>query len=143
MARRNLLLLALCSIALIGACTKRRSAPTAPGVQPGATPATIEIHMVGTAFVPHDTTVSPGDTVLWVNTSALNHTSTSGACVPCASDGLWNSGTLMPADSFRVVFAAGVDVPGAIAHVDSTGFFPYYCIPHAFIPMDGSITVAP
>ncbi len=143
MTRKTIVVLSLCAVALIGACTKRRTPPTAPNPVPPGANSTVEIHMVGTTFVPHDTTVSAGDTVLWVNASGLNHTSTSGACVPCASDGLWNSGTVVPGDSFRVVFGPGIDVPGSIAHLDSTGFFPYYCIPHAFIPMDGSITVTP
>jgi plastocyanin len=129
----------LIGVALAGACTKRRNPPTAVVPPPGV-PSTALIRMIQTSFVPHDTTVSYGDTLLWVNASNPVHTTSSGPCMPCALDGLWDSGDMARGDSFRVVFGPGVDAPG-IVHVDSTGFFPYFCIPHQFIPMDGTITV--
>lgn len=137
---RGVALGGLCLVVFIG-CTKRRTPPTAV-TPPPAGPGTAVVRMVATSFVPHDTTVNYGDTLLWVNTGGF-HTTSSGACSPCVQDSLWDSGLMSPGDSFRVVFGPGTDVPGVIAHVDSTGHFPYYCIPHEFIPMDGSITVNP
>jgi len=101
---------------VIAACTKRREAPTAP--PPPA-----------------------WDTVLWNNSSAMFHTTTSGACAPCAEDGVWDSGLMAAGAKFRVVFGPGVDQPGLV-HVDSSGVFPYFCQPHQ-PNMAGSITVNP
>jgi plastocyanin len=133
--------LTLLALAVLFGCTKRRTPPTAVTPPPVGS-ATAVIRMVPNQFLPHDTTVSHGDTVLWVNMGGF-HTSTSGACTPCAEDSLWDSGLMSAGDSFRVVFGPGTDVPGEIVHIDASGHFPYFCVPHAFIPMDGSITVNP
>jgi plastocyanin len=137
---KNWLAVALIGVLVVAACTKRRTPPTAPA--PPATPGLATVWMLaGNVFVPRDTTISHGDTVLWVNASAMSHTTTSGACAPCVADGVWNSGTMSPGATFRVVFGPGTDQPGLV-HVDSTGAFPYYCIPHQ-PTMAGSITVMP
>jgi plastocyanin len=133
----------LAALTLVGACTKRRTPPTAPQ-DPGTpgTPALVTVRMLAVnRFVPEDTTVARGDTVLWVNHDTMGHTTTSGACAPCVASGLWNSGNMPPGASFRVVFGPGTNQPGLI-HVDSSGVFPYYCIPHQ-PGMAGSITVTP
>jgi len=69
------------------------------------------------------------------------HTTTSGACAPCAEDGVWDSGLMAAGAKFRVVFGPGADQPGLV-HVDSSGVFPYFCQPHQ-PNMAGSITVNP
>lgn len=85
-----------------------------------------QVDMVGLDFVPDSLNIQQGDTVLWVNQTTINHTTTSGTGgVP---DGLWDSG-LMPAnDSFAFVF-------------DTVGVFPYYCTPHWQLGMVGRIVV--
>ena len=86
-----------------------------------------QVDMVGLDFVPDSLNIMHGDTVLWVNQTTINHTTTSGTGgVP---DGLWDSG-LMPAnDSFAFAF-------------DTVGVFPYYCIPHWQLGMVGRIVVS-
>ncbi len=87
-----------------------------------------QVDMVGLAFVPDTLSVSEGDSVLWVNTSALVHTTTSGTGgVP---SGYWDSGLMAPNDSFAFYF-------------DSAGVFPYFCTPHWTLGMVGEITVEP
>lgn len=137
------LVVPLLAVLVVAACTKRREPPTAPGPPaPPATPRLVTVQMTAALrFVPRDTVVSPGDTVRWVNSSAMFHTTTSGMCPPCDPDGLWDSGLMGAGATFRVVFGPGVDQPGLV-HVDSTGAFPYFCQPHA-PDMAGSITVMP
>lgn len=65
-------------------------------------------------FSPSSVTVQPGDTVQWTWGSS-GHSSTSGT--PGAPNGIWNSGILNQGASFSHTF-------------NSTGSFPYYCIPH-------------
>lgn len=138
--KRLCLVLALPAVLLSAGCTKRREPPTAP--PPPAAPGRVTIRMTApNVFVPRDTTVAHGDTVLWINDGPMQHTTTSGPCPPCNGDGLWDSGLMPAGATFRVVFGPGTDGPG-IVHVDSTGFLPYFCIPHA-PGMSGSITVTP
>ncbi len=87
-----------------------------------------QVDMVGLAFVPDTLSINEGDSVLWVNTSALVHTTTSGTGgVP---NGYWDSGLMSPNDSFAF-------------HFDSAGSFPYFCIPHWTLGMVGLVTVSP
>ncbi len=90
--------------------------------------ATHQVNMVGVAYEPDTLNITEGDSVLWVNTSALTHTTTSG--VSGVPDGYWDSGLMPPNDSFTF-------------HFDSSGVFPYYCTPHWILGMIGLITVAP
>ncbi|UCG91530.1 MAG: T9SS type A sorting domain-containing protein [candidate division WOR-3 bacterium] len=90
--------------------------------------AMIQVDMVNFAFVPDSLTVNQGDTVLWINQSAIVHTTTSG--VNGIPDGYWNSGNMSPGDSFAFAF-------------DSVGAFLYFCIPHWPLGMVGMITVNP
>jgi plastocyanin len=112
--------------------------PTAP--PPPTGPGTTTIQMTGASnFTPANVTVSAGDTVRWVNSSGLTHTTTSGMC--CTGNGTWNSGNMGNGAQFRVVFGPGTNGPG-IVHVDATGSFPYFCIPHGAM-MTGTVTVNP
>ena len=94
-----------------------------PTLMPGMTH---EVTMVGLTFVPDTLIISEGDSVLWINTSAIFHTTTSG--VSGVPNGYWNSGSMASNDSFSF-------------HFDSTGVFPYYCTPHWTLGMVGQITV--
>ena len=90
---------------------------------------THQVDMVNFAFVPDTLTITQGDSVLWINQSALSfHTTTSGDTgVP---NGIWDSGLMAPGDSFTFHFA----------NVDN---YSYYCTPHRLLGMIGLIVVAP
>ncbi|MDH3196954.1 MAG: plastocyanin/azurin family copper-binding protein [Candidatus Krumholzibacteria bacterium] len=81
-------------------------------------------------FVPDSLAIAPGDTVVWVNEGFLIHTSTSGSACGPNGDGAWDSGNLLPGDSFAHVFP-------------TSGDFPYYCIPHCLLGMTGHVAVGP
>ena len=61
-------------------------------------------------FEPDQLTVAPGTTVTWVNDGEQPHTST-------ADDGMWDSGTLQPGESFSFTF-------------DDPGDYSYFCEIH-------------
>jgi plastocyanin len=84
------------------------------------------ISMVNYKFEPSSIQINPGDTVVWINTSDMTHTSTSG--LNCTSDGNWNSGNVEPGKQFTHVFL-------------TQGDFSYYCIPHCFSNMTGTVHV--
>lgn len=83
------------------------------------------------------TTVHVGDTVKWVFTSAMQHTTTSGTCTTggyygediCTPDGRWDSGTMVSPGTFSHKFTA-------------TGTFKYYCDVHKSA-MVGTVQVQP
>jgi plastocyanin len=79
-------------------------------------------------FVPANITVSPGDRIRWVRTAG-NHTVTSGA--GCAADGLFDGPLTLASPEFSWV------VPASAAGQT----IPYYCAPHCFFSMVGTITV--
>jgi plastocyanin len=70
-------------------------------------------------FSPADVTVEPGTTVTWVNEGNVPHTVTS-------DDGQFDSGVLMPGDSYTVMFKG-------------QGTITYHCAIHP--SMTGSVTV--
>ena len=61
-------------------------------------------------FDPDQITVAPGTTVTWVNDGEEPHTST-------ADDGMWDSGTLQPGESYSFTF-------------DEPGSYSYFCEIH-------------
>ena len=95
-----------------------------------AIPATAELHVVnqvGLVFSPENITVAPGDTVRWVWGSGT-HTVTSGD--NCTYDGLYFDAPLTSSQpTFDWV------VPSGVSEV------PYYCRPHCFLGMVGTITI--
>jgi plastocyanin len=62
------------------------------------------------AFNPGEVTVAVGDTVTWMNTDTVSHTSTSNAAG-------WDSGTIAPGRQFSFTFG-------------TAGTFPYHCTIH-------------
>jgi len=70
-------------------------------------------------FSPANVSVQPGTTVTWVNAGRAPHTVTS-------DDGQFDSGVLMPGDSYKVKFVG-------------QGTLTYYCAIHPF--MRGSVGV--
>lgn len=91
------------------------------------------VEMRDNSFSPRDLTVSFGDTVEWVNVGNNVHTTTSGS--GCVGDGTWDSGSMSKGGRFMVIFDAD--------HVNQTGAFPYFCVPHCALGMTGSVTVNP
>jgi plastocyanin len=89
-----------------------------------ASPDTVE--MIDNVFVPDTVTITEGDTIVWVNNGSNIHTATSGS--NCTENGIWNSGNMTQGETYQFVF-------------DTTGEFPYYCIPHCGIGMTGHVTV--
>jgi len=79
-------------------------------------------------FNPGSLSVSVGDSVVWTNNDAEDHTVTSGEnCIP---DSIWDSGDIEPGGSFVRVF-------------DVAGVFPYYCVYHCAMGMTGTIVAVP
>ena len=96
-----------------------------PVITPGVTH---QVDMVNFAFTPDTLNISQGDSVLWVNVTAIGHTTTSG--MNGVPDGYWDSGSMAQNDSFAFQF-------------DSVGSFAYYCTPHWALGMVGFIIVDP
>lgn len=89
---------------------------------PPARAAEAHVTIVDFAFSPADVTVEAGDTVVWTNTGAAPHTSTSDSGQADA----WDSGTLTTGQQFSRTFA-------------TPGTFTYFCAIHPF--MRGTVTV--
>ncbi len=81
------------------------------------------------AFSPATVTVRTGDTVTWLWVDG-SHTTTSGASSQPADNpgALWNSPLDAAHPSFSYTFS-------------QAGSFPYFCIPHEFMGMTGSVMV--
>ena len=93
------------------ATTQAPAATEAPAPTEAAAPVGVEVSIQSFSFGPDEITVAAGTTVTWVNDEdAVPHTATS-------EDGVWDSGTLQPGDSFSFTF----DVPGT---------YPYFCAIH-------------
>ncbi len=92
------------------------------GLSASALAATHNVDIKNFAFTPRDLTINAGDTVVWTQHDAIQHTTTSDA-VPR----LWDSGLLSAGQTFSHTF-------------DTVGTFPYHCTPHAGT-MKATITV--
>jgi len=88
---------------------------------PGATAqgTTTQVSIQDFFFSPVNVSVEPGTTVTWVNEGNVPHTVTS-------DDGQFDSGVLMPGDSYTVMFKG-------------QGTITYHCMIHP--SMTGSVTV--
>jgi plastocyanin len=121
------------------AATEETSAPPASPAGEATQGVTVEM-TDQLRFSPDHLSVNVGQTVTWVNSSAMPHTSTDDpAKNPVAAqhpeyaqlpDGAapWNSGLLDPGDSFSYTFT----VPGT---------YNYFCIPHVASGMVGTVEV--
>jgi uncharacterized protein (TIGR03118 family) len=91
--------------------------------------ATTHVNMIDFGFSPQNVTIAVGDTVTWTNTGSFTHTTTSGTTTGGVRhpDGLWDSGSVLPGQTYSRVFA-------------QAGTFPYYCTPH-YTSMTGTVTV--
>jgi plastocyanin len=102
----------LCTFVLLAFVT------VAGAQQPEAPAEEVVVSIRDNYFDPADIVVAPGTTVWWVNEGENPHNVT-------ADNGLFDSGTLYPGDSFWVTF-------------DGQGTTTYHCSPN----MPGSVTVA-
>ncbi len=98
-------------------------APAAPGTAPAAPSADggVQVSMADDHYVPATMTVPVGTTVTWTNNGLDLHTATS-------FDGLFDSGTLQPGESFSYTF-------------DQPGEYRYFCRQHLLSGMLGTIDV--
>jgi len=78
--------------------------------------------IAGNLFFPDTVTIRVNNYVTWFNGDPVNHTSTS-------DTGIWNSGTILPGNSFPQFFG-------------TVGTFPYRCTIHG-VSMAGTIIVTP
>jgi plastocyanin len=85
----------------------------------GAQGMTTQVSIQDFFFSPANVTVEPGTTLTWVNEGSVPHTVTS-------DDGQFDSGVLMPGDSYTVMFRG-------------QGTITYHCAIHP--SMRGSVTV--
>jgi plastocyanin len=98
-------------------------------VAPALPAATHVVQMTGSlTFVPATLAIAKGDTVIWTNVSGITHTSTSGSS--CSPDGLWSSGNIAGGGSFKFTFTNL-----------NAGVYPYFCAPHCFLGMTGTLTL--
>jgi plastocyanin len=117
----------VCAAGCSGNYSSTPVAPTPVSVPPPApvgSPTSITIPMGAAslgnrAYNPGEIAVAVGDTLTWVNTDAVAHTST-------ANGGGWDSGTLAPGQQFS-------------ATLRSAGTFAYHCAIHP--GMVGTVTV--
>ncbi len=116
-------------------------AAASPVASPAAKSGAVTVHMTNQLrFSPAELTIQKGQTVTWVNDSALPHSSTDDpAKNPVAKqfpqysqvpDGatVWDSGLLQPGATFSHTFT-----------VDGT--YDYFCLPHILSGMRGTINV--
>ncbi|HWV25404.1 MAG TPA: plastocyanin/azurin family copper-binding protein [Thermomicrobiales bacterium] len=108
---------------------------------PDRSPAAITVEMTDALrFSPEHLTIHTGQTVTWVNASAMPHSATDDESLNPAADvhpefaqlpdgaEAWSSGILQPGDSWSYTFTVAGD-------------YSYFCIPHALSGMLGTITV--
>lgn len=79
-------------------------------------------------FEPENLSIVKGQTVVWLNQTEMQHTSTSG--IKCSPDKKWDSEYLLKGETYSHTF-------------NEAGEFQYYCIPHCLAGMTGIITVQP
>lgn len=84
------------------------------------------VEMRNMSFNPPRLTIRKGTTVVWMNKTNQDHTSTSGT--DCAKDGKWDSGYINEGKSYSRTF-------------NEEGNFSYFCTPHCLSGMKGMIVV--
>jgi plastocyanin len=121
---------AVATLLVVSAACSNYSSPAAPAPVPSGPPetsgtvTTVTISVGAAAlgnkaYIPDAINVAVGDTVKWVNTDVVAHTSTADA-------NAWNSGTLAPGQQFSTTLS-------------TPGTFEYHCAIHP--GMVGSVVV--
>lgn len=93
---------------------------TTPAPTPQPTTKTVTVEIKDNVFSPQIAAINPGDTIIWKNVGANNHT------VHSLTGALYDSGNLPPGATFSKTFA-------------SQGRYEYYCAYHS--GMKGTIIV--
>lgn len=106
------------------------SSPSNPsGSSAGSGPTTYDVNIVeggstdDWGYDPPSLSIATGDTVIWTNTGAADHTVT-------ADDGSFDSGSIPPGGTFEFTFS-------------ETGDFQYHCTPHPFMVAAISVSDSP
>jgi plastocyanin len=105
-----------------------------------------DIGMTAVAFDPVTLTVSPGDTVVWANTSSRGHTVTAyDSGIPDAAEFFASGGyesTAAARDAFGSELGGLIESGARWSHTfEVPGEYEYVCIPHEASGMIGTIVV--
>jgi len=111
MTKRIMMFIGIVAGALVLAACSSSSGESVTTTTSGPSGGGVEVSIEDFAFGPDDLTVSVGDTITWTNDeNGVPHTTT-------ADEGLWDSATLRPDDTFAFTFT-------------ETGTFTYFCSIH-------------
>jgi plastocyanin len=122
MRKLTVLFIVLICMALVCGCTTPSSSsqPAAQASQPviqSAAPAaggpTVKVHITATSFDPHDTYITAGTTVTWINEDKMSHRVEHLPQLP-SDKLLFRSESLSPGESFSYTFI----VPGRYVYGD-------------------------
>jgi plastocyanin len=104
---------------IVGAVVLPSCGPVSP---PEPEEGVADVSIADFAFEPRNVTIRAGERVRWTNLESfpIPHTATSGG--PDDEDGLFDTGTLLPGDSFTQVF-------------EDPGEFIYYCRFHPTVEL--------
>ncbi|MFV1999273.1 MAG: plastocyanin/azurin family copper-binding protein [Acidimicrobiia bacterium] len=120
MSKRIMMFIGIAAGALVLAACSSSPSESVTTTSSGAPSGGSEVSIENFAFGPADLTVSVGDTITWTNNeNGVPHTTT-------ADDGLWDSSTMRPDDTFAFTFT-------------EAGTFTYLCTIHP--SMRATITV--
>ncbi len=120
MSKRIMMFIGIAAGALVLAACSSSPSESVTTTSSGAPSGGSEVSIENFAFGPADLTVSVGDTITWTNNeNGIPHTTT-------ADDGLWDSSTMRPDDTFAFTFT-------------EPGTFTYLCTIHP--SMRATITV--
>ena len=90
---------------------------------------THDVIMSNFSFQPVALTINAGDSVRWTNQDSVSHTVTSGT--NCQDNGVWTSSEFLSnGQTFSLTFS-------------QAGTYPYFCSPHCFLGMTGTVLVSP
>ncbi len=111
MTKRIMMFIGIVAGALVLAACSSSSGESVTTTTSGSSGGGVEVSIENFAFGPDDLTVSVGDTITWTNDeNGIPHTTT-------ADEGLWDSATLRPDDTFAFTFT-------------EAGTFTYFCSIH-------------
>ncbi len=101
------------------------------------------IELLETDFSPASTSVAPGTTVRWKNTSDIEHTVTAYETNIPEAASYFTSGGFDDEQAARNNVTAGLVAPGdSFQHqFENRGTYEYFCIPHESSGMTGTVQV--
>ena len=98
---------------------------------------TVIVQTSGLNFVPANIVIEPGTTVRWIETSGIDHTVTEGTDPAFVGTALFNAPLTAASPVFEFTFTAAF----VAANPRPGGVYDYYCLPHFFAGMVGTVTV--